>query len=109
VGRAALVRRLLAGSLDRAVDVAATLELRGYGLASPGAGLGLARLRFKSRYDGRFYLVSATVLVAAVAGKLLGADRFNAYPTVEIGVGMATAGLSVLIVAAGLAPWRRDG
>jgi energy-coupling factor transport system permease protein len=29
VGRAPLVRRLLAGSLDRAIDVAATLELRG--------------------------------------------------------------------------------
>ena len=35
VGRAPLARRLLAGSLDRAVDVAATLELRGYGLGSP--------------------------------------------------------------------------
>src|SRR5690606_38430839 len=30
VGRAALTRRLVAGSLDHAVDVAATLELRGY-------------------------------------------------------------------------------
>ncbi|MEX2448482.1 MAG: CbiQ family ECF transporter T component, partial [Solirubrobacterales bacterium] len=139
VGRAALVRRLLAGSLDRAVDVAATLELRGYGLASPGAARGgvlgrldrvthkkvrsphrppcvlaplgpaLARLRFQSRYDGRFYATGAIVLAAAIAGKLLGADRFDAYPTVEIGVGAATAGLSVLIVAAGLAPWRRDG
>src|SRR5207344_36907 len=35
VGRASLARRLLAGSLDRAVDVAATLELRGYSLAPP--------------------------------------------------------------------------
>ncbi len=32
VGRAALARRLVAGSLDRSVDIAATLELRGYGL-----------------------------------------------------------------------------
>ncbi len=37
VGRAPLARRLLAGSLDRAVDVAATLELRGYGLDAPRA------------------------------------------------------------------------
>ena len=35
VGRAPLARRLLAGSLDRAVDVAATLELRGYSLETP--------------------------------------------------------------------------
>ena len=32
VGRAALARRLVEGSLDRAVDVAATLELRGHSL-----------------------------------------------------------------------------
>ena len=32
LGRAALARRLIAGSLDRSVDIAATLELRGYGL-----------------------------------------------------------------------------
>ena len=37
VSRAPLARRLLAGSLDRAVDVAATLELRGYGLDAPRA------------------------------------------------------------------------
>ena len=36
--RAALARRLLAGSLDRAVDVAATLELRGYASTRPAAG-----------------------------------------------------------------------
>ena len=37
VGKASLARRLLAGSLDRAVDVAATLELRGYSLDAPRA------------------------------------------------------------------------
>ena len=35
VGRAALARRLVAGSLDRAVDIAATLELRGYARGVP--------------------------------------------------------------------------
>ena len=36
VGRAALARRLVEGSLDRAVDVAATLELRGHSLPACG-------------------------------------------------------------------------
>ena len=36
VGRPALARRLVAGSLDRAVDVAAALELRGYARGVPG-------------------------------------------------------------------------
>lgn len=102
LGRASLLRRLLAGSLDRAVDVAATLELRGYGLAVP-----LARRRpVRSRYDGRFYAIGAIVLVAAVVGKLVGADHFAAYPTIEIGTDPSTAALSVLLVAAGLAPLR---
>ena len=64
VGKAQLARRLLAGSLDRAVDVAATLELRGYGLGSPR----VANRRDRSRYDARFYVVAAAVLALAIAG-----------------------------------------
>ena len=46
VGRGAFARRLLAGSLDRSVDVAATLELRGYGLsARPAGGVAAQPLR----------------------------------------------------------------
>ena len=67
-GEAPLARRLLAGSLDRAVDVAATLELRGYSLER-AAGAGRRRAS-RSRYDRRFYLAAAVVLAAAVAGKL---------------------------------------
>ena len=59
-GRAPLARRLLAGSLDRAVDVAATLELRGYGLGSPR----VATTRTGSRHDRRFYAFAAAVLAA---------------------------------------------
>jgi energy-coupling factor transport system permease protein len=103
VGKAPLARRLLAGSLDRAVDVAATLELRGYSLDAPRARNRCAR----SRYDRRFYAVAAAVLVAAVAGKALGADDFQTYPEVEIGLGPATLALSALIVLSGLAPLRR--
>ncbi len=66
VGRGPLARRLLAGSLDRAVDVAATLELRGYSLGGPRG----ARRREPSRYDARFYAVAAVVLVAAIVGKV---------------------------------------
>ena len=32
LGRGAIARRLIAGSLDRSVEIASTLELRGYGL-----------------------------------------------------------------------------
>ncbi len=118
LGRAALARRLLAGSLDRSVDVAATLELRGYSLAAgrprrfmagfspPGVGKSCQQ---RSRFDRRFYLAGLLVLAAAIAGKALGADGFSAYPTVEVEAGPWTLGLSALIVLSGLAPWVRRG
>jgi energy-coupling factor transport system permease protein len=116
VGRAPLARRLLAGSLDRAVDVAATLELRGYGLdparrrpeveqLTPPWGGQL--LRFGSRFDRRFYLAAAVVLIAAILAKLLGADGFHAYPTIQVGFGPATLALSALLVLSGLTPLQR--
>lgn len=108
VGRAALARRLLTGSLDRSVDVAATLELRGYSLASPRLGPGRVRGGFSSRYDARFYGAGALILIAAIAGKFLGADGFHAYPTVELGIEPSTVALSALIVLSGLAPRRRN-
>ena len=134
LGRAALARRLMTGSLDRAVDVAATLELRGYSLTRPDtarggvlgrldrvthrkvrsphrppcvlAPLGLGRVR--SRYDARFFAVAAVVLIAAIAGKLLGADGFHAYPTIELGFEPSSAVLAAVVVLAGLAPRRRN-
>jgi energy-coupling factor transport system permease protein len=103
VGRAPLARRLLAGSLDRAVDVAATLELRGYSLDAPRA----KNRRARSRYDRRFYATGAIVLATAIVGKLLGADAFHEYPAIELGAGPTTLALSALLVLSGLAPLRR--
>ncbi len=116
LGRAALVRRLLAGSLDRSVNVAATLELRGYSLKRPRRRLVEAfggpwtpkSFTQTSRFDRRFYGTGALVLAAAIAGKLLGADGFHCYPTIQLGLSAPTLILSALLVAAGLAPWRRD-
>jgi energy-coupling factor transport system permease protein len=101
VGRAALARRLLAGSLDRAVDVAATVELRGYGLDGPRG----ARLREPSRHDRRFLLAGIAVLALTVAGAAAGAGGFHAYPTVAVGAGAGTLALALAVVLAGLVPY----
>jgi energy-coupling factor transport system permease protein len=107
LGRAALARRLLAGSLDRAVDVAATLELRGYGL--PTASV-VERARRRSRHDARFYAVGTAVLALAISARALGAGGFAEYPSVEVEAGSLTLGFSALLVLAGLAPrGRRRG
>jgi energy-coupling factor transport system permease protein len=103
VGRAPLARRLLAGSLDRAVDVAATLELRGYGLGVRPA----ERRRTRSRFDRRFIVTGAVVLIVCVAAKIAGADEFRSYPSVEVGAGPWLVIACVLLVLAGLAPLRR--
>jgi energy-coupling factor transport system permease protein len=105
VGRGAQARRLLAGSLDRAVDVAATLELRGYGLTGPRG----SRQREPSRYDARFYAVAVAVMAAALLGKALGADHFRAFPTIQVGLGPATLAVCAVVLVSGLAPWRRGG
>jgi energy-coupling factor transport system permease protein len=102
VGKAPLARRLLAGSLDRAVDVAATLELRGYSLDAPRP----RNRRARSRYDRRFYAVAAVVLAVAIAGKTLGADDFQAYPSIEIGLGPATLVVAAIVALSGLTPGR---
>jgi hypothetical protein len=66
-------------------------------------------MRFKSRYDARFYAAGMTILIGAIVGKMLGADNFHAYPTIQIGLSPATVALSALIVLSGLAPRRRNG
>ncbi|HEY0317457.1 MAG TPA: energy-coupling factor transporter transmembrane component T [Solirubrobacterales bacterium] len=120
VGKAPLARRLLAGSLDRAVDVAATLELRGYSLEASGTprtpkhffahrakkGGGVGAPGRASRFDRRFYAAGVLVLAAAIAGKALGADGFHTYPTVQVGLGPVTLALAVLLVLSGSVPWR---
>lgn len=99
VGAGPMARRLLAGSLDRAVDVAATLELRGYGLDARVA----RRRHARSRYDRRFYAIAAVLLTAAIAGKALGADDFQAYPQIELGAGPLTVALCGLLLLCGFA------
>src|ERR1700742_130690 len=97
VGRGAMERRLLAGSVDRAGDAAAAPRQRGHSLPGPRG----ARRREPTRYDGRFYAVAAAVLVAAILGKVLGADDFRTYPTIEIGLGPATLVVCAVVLASG--------
>jgi energy-coupling factor transport system permease protein len=106
VGRASLARRLLAGSLDRAVDVAATVELRGYGLDPPRSQPARAeRARDRSRHDARFYRVGLALLALIVLAASLGLGGFDAYPSLEVATGPGTLGVALLVALAGLAPY----
>src|SRR3954447_2915767 len=108
-GRAALARRLVAGSLDRAVDVAATLELRGYARGAPRSGRGGPR----TRYGSRFLAAGLAICVLGIAGRITGIGAFDPYPTLSVDVDGATVVLAAAIVLlaalpfAGAGGWRR--
>src|SRR5437870_10755690 len=65
-GQLALVRALLGGSLDRAMDVAATLEVRGFATASRPA----RAPRPWSRHDIAFGVSALVLLALALAGRV---------------------------------------
>jgi energy-coupling factor transport system permease protein len=104
VGRAALARRLVAGSLDRAVDAAATLELRGYERDAPRS----RGPRVPSRHDPILLATACVVIAAAIAGRLVGVGGFDAYPTLALDAGPATMALAAALPLAALVPFGAD-
>jgi energy-coupling factor transporter transmembrane protein EcfT len=102
VGRAALARRLVEGSLDRAVDVAATLELRGHSL-----GVRPQVRRERSRDDGPLIATGAAITLAAVAARLAGAGGFETYPRIGMDTHAITLGLCVALFALAALPFVR--
>jgi energy-coupling factor transport system permease protein len=109
VGRAALARRLVEGSLDRAVDVAATLELRGHSL-----GVRPQTRREPTRDDRSLYTTGVMLVLVAVLARIVGAGGFETYPRIEMGVGTITLVLCVAVIALAVVPfalrrWRSRG
>lgn len=93
VGRAALARRLVAGSLDRAVDVAATLELRGYAHGAPASARGGPR----TRHAARFLAAGIAIAALAIGARIAGVGAFDPYPTISVAAGAPTIVLAVAI------------
>ena len=104
VGRAAMVRRLVAGSLDRAVDVAATLELRGYAAGAPGRAARLPR----APGDLAFALSGLVALALAIAARASGSAGFEAYPSISLDTGLVTLALAAALPLAAAAPLALD-
>ncbi len=97
--RMAVVRAVAAGSMDRAIDVAATLEVRGYGTGRRAPSL----RRPWSRHDLAFTSSAIGLFVLAFL-----VDRFApfaAYPEVAAGLGAGELVAAALIAAVALAPF----
>ena len=92
--RLALMRAASSGVLDRALDVAAALEVRGYASARRPQ----VTRRPYSRHDIHFFAAAVAVFALAVAARVGGLAPFEAYPALH-----SPAGPGVLSVSAALA------
>jgi energy-coupling factor transport system permease protein len=99
--RLALVRAVAAGALDRAVDVAATLEVRGYGSARRPP----RRRRPWSRHDLAFLAAALGLAALGVGAWLAGVGSFQAYPRLALDAGPPEAVLALAVPAVALAPF----
>jgi energy-coupling factor transport system permease protein len=100
-GRAALLGAVLAGSLDRALDVAATLELRGFAAAPRAPRL----QRPWSRHDLAFAVSATAILALALLARVGGAAAFTAYPLVHAPIGLGLLAICAALTLAVLLPF----
>ena len=99
-GRVAVLRAVTAGALDRATDVAATLEVRGF-----GSGMRPARRRRPlSRHDLGFAASAVALAVLGVLAATEGWSPFDAYPRIDMAGAAALAPAAALALCA-LAPF----
>jgi energy-coupling factor transport system permease protein len=98
--RAALLGAVVGGSLDRAMDVAATLEVRGFATARRAPRVP----RAWSRHDLAFAASALSILGLAAFGRLGDIASFEAYPVVRMPVGPATLLLCAAVIVAVLLP-----
>ena len=104
-GRLTVARAALAGALDRAVDGAAALEVRGYSLGGRTA----RRARPWSRHDWRVAGAALSIALAAVVGAVLGVGSVEPYPSLEVETGGTEVVLSAVILLSALSPFAGRG
>jgi energy-coupling factor transport system permease protein len=126
--RTALLGAVIGGSLDRAMDVAATLELRGFATRRPSSIRALwiqrrsrardayakphsgryrerAPLGRFSRHDLAFASSGGAILALSFGGRLGGLASFHAYPLLHAPVSAGTLALSLALVVVVLLPF----
>ena len=99
--RLAVLRAVAASALDRSVDVAATLEVRGY-----GSGRRPPRRELPwSRQDLAFAASAAGVALTSLVARVGGVADFDPYPRLVSELGAAEASLCALLALIALAPF----
>jgi energy-coupling factor transport system permease protein len=100
-GRIQLMRATTAGVLDRALDAAAALEVRGYGAARRPPRTSTAY----SRHDLAFGVAGVSVLGLAIAARFAALAPFSAYPALHVPVRLVQVVLALALVACALMPF----
>jgi energy-coupling factor transport system permease protein len=102
--RLTLMRAACTGMLDRALDVAAALEVRGYGGARrpPAYRGGVASY---SRHDLAFMTAALVVVGVSILARVSSAAAFSAYPSLHVAAGSGALALAGGLVAAALVPF----
>jgi energy-coupling factor transport system permease protein len=95
------MRATTAGVLDRALDAAAALEVRGYGAARRPPRAPTAY----SRHDLAFAVAAVSVLGLAIAARFAGLAPFTAYPALHVPVRLVQGLLALALVACALMPF----
>jgi energy-coupling factor transport system permease protein len=103
--RAALMRAATSNLLDRALDVAAALEVRGYATARRPLRRGGPRLAQWSRHDLGFVASAVAVLGLSIGGRVSGLLGFSAYPTLSVATGFDAIAVSAAVLVCALAPF----
>ncbi len=99
--RLELMRAATSGLLDRALDAAAALEVRGYGAARAP----VRRSAPWSRHDLAFAASAALLTGLACVGRAAGWAPLNAYPALHAPVAGAEIGLAVGLLVCALVPF----
>lgn len=102
--RTAIMRALTTNALDRALDIAATLEVRGYNAARGPRGGGVP----VSRHDLAFATAAVALAVLAGADAVLSLAPFAFYPTMHGALGVTQLVLAAAFVALAAAPFAQQ-
>jgi energy-coupling factor transport system permease protein len=99
--RVAVLRVVATSALDRAIDVAATLEVRGYGAAGAARP---ARAPW-SRHDLAFAAATAVIVGSSVIARIAGVADFDAYPSLRVPLGAGELVFAAALVLVAVVPF----
>ena len=99
--RVQLMRVATTGMLDRALDVAAALEVRGYGAARRPAH---AHQPY-SRHDFAFAAAAAAIVLLTLATRVFGLAPFRAYPSLHAPSDLSSVAIAAALLMVALLPF----